>query len=197
MVWMRKGADSYGRPMGGHASRGVRHPRRRDAVWLVTGVAPNLALGNQAHHTSGSLALDSSANNAVTGTESRRCMLVVEHDPALAEALTRALQTNFEPTWPVRRVSDNRLLSSASPSDMPEIIVLDASNSTDTPGDANQRLTALYEPPNGQLIFVTTDTSYQLSQRGAMSGVVLREWRHLDDIIALVAEALMDDEVGA
>jgi CheY-like chemotaxis protein len=175
----------------------VRHPRRRDAVWLVTGAAPNRILNGQSHHTAGALALNNAHDEQAVGSVARRCALIVERDPALAEALTHALQARFEPVWSVRRVGDSRLIAPASQSNGPEIIVLDASWPVDGGGDNYTRLSAHFEVDDAQLIFVTSDTSYQLSQRGIMSGVVLREWLHPDDIVTLVTEALADDDASA
>ncbi len=192
---MRKGADSYGRPADGHASRGVRHPRRRDSAWLIMGATSNPLLSDYPHHTAGALALNSPAGKTALEPETRRCALVVEDDPTLAEALTRALQARLEPTWSVRHISDSRLLATSSQSDVPAVIIIDANLSAESGPDNAARLSAISSLLNdAQMIFVTSDTSYQLSQRGIMSGVVLREWRHPDDIVSLIAEALTDIE---
>lgn len=192
---MRKGADSFGRPSGGHASRGVRYPRRRDAVWLVTGVTPGLTtINGQPHHTAGALALDHASIEPEFETAVRRCALIVEQNSVLAQTLARILQARFEPEWSVRCVSDSRLLATSSDKKVPGIIVLDASGPNAGDAESHHRLAELSELSGAQMIFVTPDTSYQLSQRGVMSGVVLREWRQLDDIVALVAEALAEPE---
>ncbi len=192
---MRKGADSFGRPTSGHASRGVRYPRRRDAVWLVTGAAPELnAMNGQPHHTAGALALDSASDKPEFGAAVRRCALIVEQNSVLAQTLARALQARFAPEWSVRCISDGRALAKSPQNDAPGIIVVDASWPSDNGVESHQRLTELSDLCDTQMIFVTPNTSYQLSQRGVMSGIVLREWRQLDDIVALVAEALADTE---
>lgn len=194
---MRKGADSYGHPTRGHTSRGVRHSRRRDAVWLITDAPSTLMRSGQPHQTAGALALDNATHEGPFGAETRRCALIIECDSALAGTLVETLQAQFEPEWSVRRISDSRLLAVTPQSEVPEIIVLDANSAADEGADRQQRLSALARSRAAQLIFITSDTSYQLSQRGVMSGVVLREWRHLDDIVSLVIEALTDEEAGA
>lgn len=190
---MRKGADSFGRSAGGHASRGVRHTRRRDAVWLVTGATPSLAMNAQKHHTTGALALNNANSESELLSGARRCALIVERDPALAHALTHALQTRFEPEWSVRYISDNRPLASTPRVGAAEIIVFDASAPDTGAIESYQRLRTYPSLYDAQAIFVTAGaSSYQLSQHGISAGVVLREPHHLDDIVALVAEALSD-----
>ncbi len=190
---MRKGADSFGRPVSGYTNRGARPSRRRNAVWLVTEAAPNLTLSDHPHNTAGALALGSATSEPEIQAAIRHCALIVERDPALAEALASRLLALLEPEWSVRRISDIRLLT-PSQSSVPEIIVLDASWPIDSGADSYQRLSAFFDSQDAQMIFVTRDTSYQLSQRGVTRGVVLREWRHPDDIVMLISEALVDDQ---
>jgi hypothetical protein len=194
---MRKGTDSSRRQSMNYASRGMRHPRRREAVWFVPHVASGFSTEGQPHHTSGALALDPRITNPEAESAIPRCALVVERDPALAQSLTRALQASFGPIWSVRCVSDSRLLASPSQNDTPELIILDASWPGDNDVHGYRSLSALPDLSGVQTIYVTPDTSYRLSQRGVSSGVILREWRHLDDIVAVVAEVIAGGENGA
>ena len=191
---MRKGRDSARRLAASHGAREARHSRRRDTVWLVPHATSGRGISDQTHQTAGALALDPPIAAPGAVPAAFRCALIVERDPALAQALAHALRASFEPAWSVRCVSDTRLLASPQQHDAPEIIVLDAS--WDRGGGAESHLSAHALPslPGAQMIFVTSDTSYQLSQRGATSGVILREWRHLDEIVALVADAIISDE---
>ncbi len=193
---MRKGAGSSGRPVSGCANRGTRQPRRRDSVWLVTSAESNLEMSDHPHHTAGALALGDATGELEIEASIRRCTLIVERDPALAEALASSLQTRLDPAWSVSRISDIRLLASPSQSSVPDIIVFDANWPIHSGIESIQRLSELFDSHDALMIFVTTDTSYQLSQRGVMRGVVLREWRHPDDIAILVSEALADGQIG-
>lgn len=190
---MRKGADSYGQPSAGHASRGVRNSRRRGSVWLVTGATPNLTPGAHPHHTVGALALETALAAPDRKAQGRHCALIVEHDSALAQALAQALHTRFGPAWSVRLTSDAQPLAPAPRQDAPSIVVLDASASADTDETSSLQFSALPDLRGALTIFVTADTSYQLSQRGISGGVVLRKWRSLDEIVSLVAEALAEE----
>jgi len=194
MAHMRKGADSSRRPSTNHSSRDMRYTRRRDTVWLVPQTTSALTTGGQPHQTAGALALNPSAINPDVESTARRCALIVERDPALAQALARALRASFEPAWSVRHVSDGRLLVPLPPEETPEVIILDASWPDDDGAENCVRSSDLPGLRGAQLIFVTAGTSYQLSQRGVRSGVVLREWRNLDDIVAVVAEAIAGDK---
>jgi hypothetical protein len=191
---MCKGRDSARRLSRSHGARETRHSRRRDTVWLIPHATPGPVTVSQTHQTAGALALDPQIAAPDAVSSARRCALIVERDPALAQALARALQASFEPAWSVRSVSDTRLLASSQQHDAPEIIVLDASWVSDRCAESHLSLHALPNLLGAQMIYVTSDTSYQLSQRGATSGVILRGWRHLDEIVALVAEVVMSDE---
>lgn len=190
---MRKGTESARRLSSSRSAREARHSRRRGAVWLVPHAALPRTAGSQAHQTAGALALEPPITAADAASAACRCALIVERDPALAQALARALQASFAPAWSVRCVSDTRLLASSQHHNAPEVIVLDASWANDGGAEAYPSSHALANLPGAQVIFVTSDTSYQLSQRGVTSGVILREWRHLDEIVALVAEAITSD----
>lgn len=148
----------------------------------------------QQHHTTGALALDSVNAESELLSVARRCALIVERNAALAHALTLALQTRFEPAWSVRYISDIRPLAFTPHIGAAEIIVIDASAADTGAIESYQRLQAFPSLHDAQAIFVTEGaSSYQLSQHGISAGVVLREPHQLDDIIALVAEALSDN----
>lgn len=191
---MRKGRDSTRRLSTSRSAREARHSRRRETVWLIPHVTPDARTVNQTHQTAGALALDPLIAVPDAASAACCCALIVERDPALAQALARALQASFAPAWSVRCVSDTRLLASSQHHNALEVIVLDASWASDGGAEAYPSSHALANLPGAQVIFVTSDTSYQLNQRGVTSGVILREWRHLDEIVALVAEAITSDE---
>lgn len=193
---MRKGADSTRRLSSSHGSREARHSPRRNAVWLVPHTTSDRATGSQPHQTAGALALDPPIAAPDAEPAPHRCALIIERDPALAQALARALQASFEPAWSVRSVSDIRLLAPSQPDGAPEIIVLDANWASDDDTGGHLTLRALPALPGAQMIFVTSDTSYQLDQRGVRSGVLLRDWRHLEEIVTLVAELITSVEDG-
>lgn len=189
---MRKGADTSGRSSG-HASRGIRHPRRRDAVWLVPGVKSGFDLGAPSHRTSGALALDTGDARAGGQAHFGGCALIVERNPALAKAITSALQARFGHTRTVLYVAeDGAEAPSVARTDSRVIVVVEAA-----PRGPRTWLGNLAISPSGssdaQTIFITAETSYELSQRGISGGVVYREPHRLDDIVALVEQALADE----
>lgn len=147
----------------------------------------------QPHHTTGALALESPTYEPAIGPVGRRCALIVERDPALALALAYALQARFEPAWSVRYISDSLPAAFTPLPEVAEIMVIDASVPDTGVNESYQHLQAFSTLHDAQSIFVTASaSSYQLSQHGISAGVVLREPYQLDDIVALVEEALSE-----
>lgn len=186
---MRKGADTSGRSSG-HASRGIRHPRRRDTVWLVPGVKSGFDLGAPSRRTSGALALDTVDPAAGGQAQFVDCALIVERNPALAQAIANALQAGLGHTRTILHITENDVGAPPfAPTDTRAIVVIDA---TSRGHRAIQGYVAT--APSGfagaQTIYITAETSFELSQRGIRGGVVLREPHCLDEIISLVEQAL-------
>jgi chromosome condensin MukBEF complex kleisin-like MukF subunit len=115
-------------------------------------------------------------------------VLVVERNPALAQALAQTIQARFGAAWSVSYARDSHAL--APRYEASEIVVINATDVDSATGDDIQRFSAPSERQDTQTIYVTGATSYQLSQRGINGGVVLREPHCLDEIVSLVAEAL-------
>lgn len=186
---MRRGADSITR--GARVWRDAKRARRDDSVWLL---ASNATAPSAAVATTGALALDQIVAGSQVGRETRRCALIVDHDPALAEALAVALQDQYEPRRRVRFIRDSHLLATATHAPDAMITVIDASATDDEAVETFRRLRGAPGTADTEAIFVaSTAMTYQLSQLGVNGGIVLREPNSVDDIVSLVSESLAEN----
>ena len=181
---MRKGTETF--------ERGARRGRREQAVWLLAReTAPTTT--TRTISTTGVLALDETPLETRVEAQQHHCALIVDRDPALAEALARALQARFDPARRVRFVRDSRALSATSHAPAAEITVIDASATNADVVESFHRLRSAPGMENAEAIFITPSAmTYQLSQFGVNGGIVLRQPQRLDDIVNLVSESLAE-----
>jgi hypothetical protein len=185
---MRRGAESAGR--GARNWRDAKRARRDDSVWLL---ASNTPTPSATRATTGALALDQIVPKAQVGRETRRCALIIDHDPALAEALAIALQRRYAPQRSVRFIRDSRLLPTTHAPDG-AITVIDASVTDNEGGETFRRLLGAPGMADTEAIYIaSTAITYQLSQRGVNGGIVLRAPHSVNDIVSLVSESLAEN----
>jgi CheY-like chemotaxis protein len=197
---MRKGAETIAQSLDTRSTRGSRRARRNTAVWLVsraTGAAAVPLTQTPPSPTpivTEALALDHVAQREMSAGEARRCALIVDRDPELAETLAHALNARFEPRQRVRFVRDSRLFGAALRAPETGITVIDASASDDDAVECFLQLRAAPGMDTIEAVFITASaSSFRLSQLGANRGVVLRQPHRLEDIASFIAEALAEE----
>lgn len=196
---MRKGAEIIAQTLDTRSARGSRRGRRTAAVWLVSRTTasatvpltqtPPLPMPT----VTGALALDHVAEREVSAGETRRCALIVDRDPHLAEILATSLRVRFEREQSIRFIRGTRLLGAALRAPDTDITVIDASASDDDAVECFRQLRAAPGMDTIEAIFITASaSSFRLSQLGANGGVVLRRPHDLDDIAGFIGEALAE-----
>lgn len=116
----------------------------------------------------------------------QHCVVIVENDGPLASALVARLQSEVASVVSVRLAALTEPITEVAP----DIIVLDTGAPCDSATGLRPSEATYRQDSNALTFYVTGDTSYNLHQRGVANGVLLREWRSVEDIFDLVIDAL-------
>jgi hypothetical protein len=138
----------------------------------------------QPNHIAGTLALDPVSD---APRRAWRYALIVERDPALARRLMNALSERFAQRLDVGLVSHAAAFPRAQAADTPHLLVVDANQPGVVQEATCELIDTVSELDGAQIIYISGDTSFGLSQRGATGGVLVRSSACLDEIIELIA----------